>query len=56
MKKQDESLECNKCQEEITKEEILRGETLHYGKTDYHVGCYVDYLREKGAIPMKKTA
>lgn len=36
-----------KCGEEINPNDIGH---LHYGKVDYHAGCYVAYLREKGAI------
>lgn len=41
---------CDKCHQPITDNEKKEGATLHYGKTDYHCGCYVDYLRDKGVI------
>lgn len=39
---------CDKCQFQITPSEDREGATLHYGKTDYHISCYLSYLREKG--------
>lgn len=41
---------CDKCQEEITDNQRKQGETLHYGRTDYHAGCYVDFLRTHNAL------
>lgn len=45
---------CDKCHDLITEKEEKQGDALHYGKVDYHVSCYVDYLRSKGAIPKQE--
>lgn len=53
MKRENETY-CDKCHLIIAPKDPGH---LNYGKVDYHAGCYVDYLRAKGAIPeRKKTA
>lgn len=50
---------CDKCFKDdsrITDNEVKRGETLHYGRVDYHTSCYVQWLRNKGAIPKERAA
>lgn len=46
--KRDGRFTCDKCQEAITDADEKSGSTLHYGRTDYHISCYLTRLREKG--------
>lgn len=41
-------ISCDICQQLIIKE---KDDGLHYPRNDYHVSCFCERLRQKGAIP-----